>query len=93
MMIRVALAASLAALAIALALSTPATAQSDDVQYCSALGNRYYAYVSSIIGKRPRPPPAYISVAISKCQTEAQASIPILEKALTNQQVALPPRG
>jgi hypothetical protein len=84
---------ALASFAVAFALPASAVAQMEDAQYCTALTNKYLLYVSSSLDRRPRPPPADVSTAMSKCSSDAQASIPVLEKALRNAQIALPPHG
>jgi hypothetical protein len=84
---------ALACLAAGTVWSASALAQSDDTQYCTALTDKYLMYVSSNADRRPRPPPADVSAAMSKCTSDARASIPVLEKALTNAQISLPPRG
>jgi hypothetical protein len=87
-----ALALALAALASAGSLST-AVAQPDDAAYCAALTGKYHAYVSSSLDRRPRPPPADVSAAMAGCKSNAPASIPVLEQALRNARIDLPPRG
>jgi hypothetical protein len=81
---------------MALAMPVAAFAQSNtaDATYCTELSHKYQKYVSSDQGKRPRPAPANVAEAMSKCQSGDTASaIPILEKALTDQKIALPPRS
>ncbi len=85
---RVALAALIAAAVPALAM-----AQMDDAHYCAALTQKYQMYVSSSADRRPRPPPADVSDAMSKCSSDAQSSIPVLERALRDAQITLPSRG
>ncbi len=87
------MAALLADAALALAWSSGALAQSDDVAYCSRLSDRYNTYVLTQ-GSRGslRPPPADIAAAMSKCPTrDVKSAIPVLEQALKNARIDLPP--
>jgi hypothetical protein len=86
---------ALLALPFAAALTLgPAYAQSPDAAYCKALTDKYTTYVHDKDSHRPMPSNAGIDTAIAKCQAgDTAAGIPVLEKALTNAQVALPSRG
>jgi hypothetical protein len=79
----------------ALALALPATvfAQSADTKYCTALGAQYDRYVNNVsMGRNVAPPSAKIEGAKSNCTSSPAASIPVLEKALNDAKVQLPPR-
>ena len=68
-----------------------APVETSDAQYCQALVNRYVRYVGHDIGSSHR---LRDQVAVSQCRSgNAAAAIPVLERALTNAKVALPPRG
>jgi len=80
---------------MALALPTAAFAQSNtvDANYCSMLSDNYERYaLASQEYKGHRDPVPNVALAISKCQTDPAASIVVLEKALTDAKVPLPPR-
>lgn len=81
---------------LALALVLPfaaAQAQSTDAAYCQALTDNYRTYVQDQNEHRPAAPNAGVNAAIAQCQAGNAAGIPVLEKALTNAAVTLPPRG
>lgn len=83
-----------AALALAVALPLAALAQADDVAYCKALSDKYKRYVSNDdAGRRSRTPNVTADTAMARCPTDAAGSIPVLEKALKDALLDLPPRG
>jgi hypothetical protein len=70
-----------------------AFAQSADATYCSALTAKYQSYLNDT-GKRGQDtPPVAVSTAMSKCQSDPASSIPVLEGALKDAKLSLPPRG
>jgi hypothetical protein len=72
----------------ALALPFAASAQSNDAKYCQALTETYRNSVP-----KTATPDAVVPVAISKCASgDTATGIPVLEKALTDAKVSLPPR-
>ena len=76
------------ALCAAIVLPAAAFAQSADVKYCTALSDTYAKVVgasSSTAGGVPE--------AIAKCKAGDASGISVLEKALTDQKVTLPPRS
>lgn len=78
---------------IALGLPVAAFAQSSDAQYCSALSAKYEKYLdmNSRTGRQPQSLDA--KVAVEKCKAGDSASaIPVLEKALNDAKIELPPR-
>jgi hypothetical protein len=81
---------------IALALPIAAFAQSNmvDANYCSALSDNYERYV---LGREERrghhDSTPLVALAMTKCQTETASSIAVLEKALTDAKIPLPPRS
>jgi len=81
--------------AVLLSVSSAAFAQSADTKYCKALGASYETYVRSLTDQQrgAQPPTAAVSGAASKCDTAPGESIPVLEKALKDAKVALPPRA
>jgi hypothetical protein len=72
----------------ALALPFSASAQSADAKYCLALANKYQGFV----GAR-QTPNSSVDVAMARCREGQPAeAIPVLESALRNANVDLPPR-
>lgn len=69
-----------------IALPFAASAQSADTKYCNALSA---AYRNGQLAKGDSKE----SVAMSKCATDPASSIPVLEKSLKDNKIALPPRG
>ena len=80
--------------ALALALPIAASAQSGDTKYCSALADQYKRYVGADdVRSKQATVPIDTSVALTKCQSDPARSIPVLEKALRDSRVDLPPRS
>ena len=76
---------TLLAVGVSLALPLSASAQpAADTAYCKKLSAVYRAY------NEGNDPTNAIAVALSKCNTGAAASIPVLEKALTDDGFKLP---
>jgi hypothetical protein len=76
------------------ALPAVASAQSADTTYCNALGATYEKYVNNPSGGRGnQPASATISEAQRQCAGNPAAGIPVLERALKDARVSLPPRG
>lgn len=73
---------------IALALPLTAFAQSADLKYCMAMAGKYEEYVG-----RGQTPDAIVADAAAKCKAGNPSGIPILEKALKDNKIDLPPRG
>jgi hypothetical protein len=66
-----------------------ASAQSTDAAYCSALIKLYRSTVST-----HEDPSATVPVAMAKCDAgDTATGIPVLEQALKDDGVTLPPRG
>jgi len=82
------------ALAFVLVIPAAAVAQSTDATYCAALGDKYQRYVGQNDAKRrAQNPDATINTAIAQCGSgQAASAIPVLEKALRDAKVDLPPR-
>jgi hypothetical protein len=74
-------------LSAGMALPFAAFAQSSDVDYCNKLSATYRS--SSMANAAPQ---AKIPEAMSKCSSSPATSIPVLEKVLTDNKVALPKR-
>ena len=70
-----------------IALPFTVFAQSSDVDYCNKLSATYR---SVVMGNAT--PQAQIPEAMSKCSSSPATSIPVLEKALTDNKVTLPSR-
>lgn len=70
-----------------LVLPFAASAQMNDAGYCQALSK---AYRDTAVSSAPN---TAVPVAISKCESgDVASAIPVLEQALRNAQVKLPPR-
>jgi hypothetical protein len=75
-------------------LPAAAWADQSDAAYCAALGKKYEQYVGdNAASHRGQQRDATVATAISKCDTDAANSIPVIEQALKNAKVDLPPRG
>ena len=76
-------------------LPAAALAQSNDATYCSALADKYQRYVGQNETRRgARNPDAAVNNAIADCTSgKAASAIPVLQKALQDAKVELPPRG
>lgn len=71
-----------------------AWAQSPDTNYCNALSATYEKYVNNPSGGRGnQPASATIAEAQRQCAGSPAAGIPVLERALKDARVNLPPRG
>lgn len=80
---------------LALAVPLSALAQSNATSYCNALSYKYQRYVSGSndIGRHHALPNAERDNAAANCATNPGGSIPVLERALLDAKVDLPPRG
>jgi len=78
---------------LSLAMPLTALAQSNDAKYCAELVEKYEQYVSEGAEKGASQSPLEVEVAKGKCRSNPASSIPVMEKALKNARVALPPRG
>ena len=86
--------AKLLSMAVVLMLPTTTFAQSTDKQYCSALSAKYDRYINNLdMGKGMQPTNATISDAKAKCASNPVAAIPVLERALKDSKIDLPPRS
>jgi hypothetical protein len=75
---------TLLAVAAAFVLPVAASAQSADVTYCKKLASVWRAY------NEGADPAVSIATALTKCNTAAAASIPVIEKSLTDDGFKLP---
>ena len=68
--------------------------QPNDTAYCSALAQKYQRYIGQNEGKRgTRNPDASVTKAVGQCTSgQAANAIPVLEKALQDAKLDLPPR-
>jgi hypothetical protein len=71
-----------------LALPLATAARADDASYCKALIAKYRAEVP-----QTADPNATVPVAMTKCQGGDYSGIPVLEQALKDNKVTLPPRN
>lgn len=79
--------------ALALSLPVAASAQSSDAKYCSDLSEKYERYLNMNASRGGQPQSLDAKVAVQKCISGDTAyAIPILEKALKNARLDLPPR-
>jgi len=78
---------------LALATTQPSFAQSDDAKYCAELVEKYEQYVSEGAEKGAAQSPLEVEIAKGKCRSNPASSIPVMEKALKNARISLPPRG
>jgi len=69
------------------------TTRSADSKYCTALSDKYDAYIDTQGDKGGRPTPPDVVGALGKCTSDPAAAIPVLEKALKAARLDLPPRG
>ena len=74
-------------ISVGIALPFAAVAQSKDVEYCNKLSATYRSVVMN-----NATPDATVPEAMSKCATSPATSIPVLEKALTDNKATLPSR-
>jgi hypothetical protein len=79
--------------AAAVVVATTAFAQSPDSKYCSTLGEMYRTYVADPGDRRPIAAPADVATAMSQCNSNPASAIPVLEHALTDKKISLPPRS
>lgn len=78
---------------LAFALPLAASAQSTDAKYCSDLSEKYERYLNMNSKRGAQPQSLDAKVAVGKCKgTETAVSIPVLEKALKDAKLDLPPR-
>ena len=87
--------ASLKWLLPALVASLPfaASAQSNDVKYCTDLSDKYVRYLDMSSKKGAQPQSVEAQASVGRCKPgETAASIPVLEKALKDAKFDLPPR-
>ena len=84
----------LAPLAFVFALPAAASAQTGDTGYCQALAAKYQRYVVGTSGSgKMATPNVSVETAASKCNSDAARSIPVLEKALNDARIDLPPKS
>ena len=87
--------ASMKGLVSALVLSFPiaASAQSSDTKYCSDLSDKYERYLDMNSKKGAQPQSLDAKAVVGKCKaSDTASSIPVLEKALKDAKLDLPPR-
>jgi hypothetical protein len=76
------------------ALPICASAQQGDAAYCSTLAQTYEHYVgNSTSAHRSQQRNATVDTAITQCRTNSTGAIAVIEKALKDARVDLPPRG
>jgi hypothetical protein len=75
------------------ALPNIAFAQSADSKYCTALSQKYEAYLETAGDRGGRATPVDVVVAMDKCKSDPASAIPVLEKQLKAAKLDLPPRS
>lgn len=70
-----------------------ASAQSADAAYCGALATTYERYLDMTSKRGQQPQSLDTRVAVEKCKAGDTSAIPVLEQALKNARIDLPPRG
>jgi hypothetical protein len=80
---------------LVLTAAVPASAQSNDAAYCTALVDKYQHYLSTSATGRHLGVDQNVSarVAIDKCNAGDFSGIPVLEQELRNAKLELPSRG
>ena len=79
---------------VAIAVPLAAFAQGNDEAYCQALSAKYQTFVNNMGGHSNDRGALDAQVAISQCnQGNAAAAIPVLERELNNNKIALPNRS
>jgi ligand-binding sensor protein len=74
-------------------LPVAASAQSADAKYCTALSDKYSRYLDMSSKKGAQPQSLDAKASVGKCQAgDTASSIPVLEKALKDAKLDLPPR-
>ena len=85
---------TIATILMAVGLPAAALAQSPDTAYCQTLSATYDKYVNNPnMGRATAPPLAAVTRAQSQCGKDPAAAIPVLEKALRDARISLPPRS
>jgi hypothetical protein len=80
-------------IAAVLLAPTMVSAQTADAKYCSALSEKYEAYLETAGDKGGRATPVDVVVAMDKCKSDPASAIPVLEEQLKAARLTLPPRG
>ena len=84
----------LAVIASVLALPGAASAQSGDTGYCKVIASKYQRYVVGTSGSgKMATPNVSVETASSRCGSDPAGSIPVLERALNDARIDLPPRS
>lgn len=77
-----------------LGVPVAASAQQGDAAYCSTLAQTYERYVgSNALSHRGQQRDSKVDAAIAQCPTNSAGAIPVIEQALRNARIDLPPRG
>jgi hypothetical protein len=84
----------IAGIVLALPVAAFAQAHTADANYCSTLSDNYERYAlgrQEHKGHHDSTP--NVALAMTKCQTDSTSAIPVLEKALRDAKIPLPPRS
>lgn len=75
------------------AASAQPAAQSADAGYCKALAAKYDQYLDMDSKRGQQPQSLDARAAVQKCKAGDPSDIPVIEKALQNAKIDLPPHG
>jgi hypothetical protein len=76
----------------AFALPHISFAQTNDTKYCAALSEKYDSLIDTAGSKGGSATPPDVMSAMGKCKSDPASAIPVLEKALKDKRITLPPR-
>lgn len=81
------------AIVMATLLPIVASAQPADSSYCKALAEKYDRYLDMDSKRGQQPQNLDTRAAVEKCKAGDPSGIPVIEKALQNAKIDLPPHG
>ena len=76
-----------------IAASAQSATQSTDASYCRALAEKYDRYLDMSSKRGQQPQNLDTRAAVEKCKVGDSSGIPVIEKALQNAKIDLPPHG
>jgi hypothetical protein len=80
-------------LAAAFVLAATASADTRNATYCDAVVQKYERYLGNASSKRQSPQGVETRQAVEACKQGDASGIAVIEKALQNAKIPLPPRG
>jgi hypothetical protein len=75
-----------------LAFAQTADTKASDAKYCAALTDKYMTYVAGAGSSKREDQNIGARLAVDKCKAGDTSGIPVLEKALKDAKLDLPPR-